>query len=104
MPKCKITVLKTLYNRDLAETYRRPDIHMGPCPYYSPGQEFLVHHVTEKPEDFPCGWAWDDIHKMVMTIMLGGNFGNWMADKHTMIACCTDGTKPVVFKLERVDD
>ena len=27
--QCKITVLKTMYNQDLAEAYRRPDIHQA---------------------------------------------------------------------------
>jgi GNAT superfamily N-acetyltransferase len=31
----KITVLKKTFNRDLAEADRRPDIHQGPCPYYT---------------------------------------------------------------------
>jgi len=33
-PTCKITVLKTLYHPELAEQYRREDVHQGPCPYF----------------------------------------------------------------------
>lgn len=27
----------------------------------------------------------------------------WTADERVMIACCNDGTRPVVFKIERID-
>ncbi|HHX99854.1 MAG TPA: TIGR04076 family protein [Methanothermobacter sp.] len=27
-----------------------------------------------------------------------------MKDDKTMIACCTDGIRPVVFKLEKLED
>ena len=27
----------------------------------------------------------------------------WMERENEMIACCSDGTRPVVFKIERID-
>ena len=27
----------------------------------------------------------------------------WTNDEHLMIACCNDGTRPVIFKIERLD-
>ena len=27
----------------------------------------------------------------------------WTNDERVMIACCNDGTRPVVFKIERID-
>jgi uncharacterized repeat protein (TIGR04076 family) len=36
--------------------------------------------------------------------MTGADFGPWMKDGNMFIACCTDGIKPVVFKLERFED
>ena len=27
----------------------------------------------------------------------------WMNDEKIMIACCSDGTRPVIFKIERLD-
>lgn len=101
-PTCKITVLKTLYFEDLVEEYRRPDIRKGPCPFFEVGDEFTVNYLTEKPEDFKCDWAWHDIHKILMTLMLKGNFGTWMKNENNFITCCTDGTKPVIFKVERL--
>ena len=28
---------------------------------------------------------------------------NWTNDERMMIACCNDGTRPVIFKIERID-
>jgi uncharacterized repeat protein (TIGR04076 family) len=36
-------------------------------------------------------------------MMLNADFGTWMQDPKTFISCCTDGIKPVVFKLERIE-
>lgn len=52
MAKCKITVLKKMFNPDLAEEYRRADVHYGPCPYYEEGDEFTVEHMGERPAIF----------------------------------------------------
>jgi uncharacterized repeat protein (TIGR04076 family) len=101
-PTCKITVLKTLRHEDLEEEYRKDDVPRGPCRFFTVGQEFIVNYLAEKPADFQCDWAWHDIHKVLMTLMLKGDFGTWMKDKNTFITCCTDGTKPVVFKVERL--
>ncbi|MFL7807366.1 MAG: TIGR04076 family protein [Anaerolineae bacterium] len=101
---CKITVLKTMYNEELADQYRRPDVHRGPCPYFTEGQEFVTRYVAERPEGFRCEWAWNDIEKIVLGMMLNADFSTWMQDGSTFIACCTDGIKPVVFKIERVKD
>ena len=27
----------------------------------------------------------------------------WMRDDNAMITCCNDGTRPVIFKIERID-
>jgi uncharacterized repeat protein (TIGR04076 family) len=103
-PKCKITVLKTLYHQELAEEYRRNDVHKGPCPFFTEGQEFVVNYLVERPADFSCDWAWDDIHKVLLALMLKADFGTWMKDRNMFITCCTDGIKPVVFKAERIED
>ena len=56
-----------------------------------------------QPAAFPCAWAWDDIHKIVLALLHGGDFGQWMQNPHEFVACCTDGVKPVVFQIERVE-
>ena len=36
--------------------------------------------------------------------MQGGSImKGWMKKKNEMIACCSDGTRPVIFKIERMD-
>jgi uncharacterized repeat protein (TIGR04076 family) len=39
-----------------------------------------------------------------MVLMTNGNFGTWMKNKHNFVTCCTDGVKPVVFKVERLPE
>ncbi|WP_088188041.1 TIGR04076 family protein [Desulfosporosinus sp. FKA] len=103
MRKCKITVLKKTLNYELAQQYCEANI--STCPCLEEGQEFIAGF--EKPQNF-CDWAWNDIHKYVVVLLSGGNFStdafeDWMKDDKSMIACCTDGIRPVVFKLEKID-
>lgn len=102
MKECKITVLKKMFNDDLAEEYGQPDIHKGPCPHCTAGQEFTVRSALDRPEEF-CGWAWNDMEKILMTAWLEGNFDPWMNNKNEFITCCTYGLEPVVFKVERIE-
>jgi uncharacterized repeat protein (TIGR04076 family) len=97
----KITVIRSLYNPELGEKYRRPDIHKGPCPYEE-GQEFQVENAVQVPDGL-CPWAWHDMYKFVLALMSGAEFAG-MKQSNTILVNCTDGIKPVVFKLERVDD
>ena len=64
----------------------------------SVGQKFIADG-TDMPEGF-CGWAWSDIEKIVLTLSRGGNFRG--VPKGTFVTCCTDGYRPVIFKLERL--
>jgi len=50
-----------------------------------------------------CSWAFADIQRDITLLRLGGNFP-WMKEKGTILSCCTDGVRPVTFKLERIDD
>ena len=104
MHHCKITVLKTTLNEDLAEEYCQKEV--TPCSMFDKGQEFVTKF--EKPEKF-CEGAWHDIFPYVLTLLAGGNFSEaifdgWMKDDNTMITCCSDGVRPVIFKLERIDE
>jgi uncharacterized repeat protein (TIGR04076 family) len=36
-----------------------------------------------------------------MVLMLKGDFGTWMKNKNNLISSGTDGTKAVIFKIER---
>jgi len=104
MTLCKITVLKTCLNSELAKEFCQNEV--STCPLFKEGQEFISG--LEKPEGF-CDWAWNDMLRFVTVLLSGGNFKEdlfqgWMKDENTMITCCTDGIRPVIFKLERVED
>ena len=103
MARVKITVLKRMVNPDLVAEYRKPEYQMGPCVHFTEGQEFIVEHNMDHPKDF-CSWAWNDLYKYFLALDKGGGFGPGNKDEHVAIACCTDGYKPVVFKLERIDE
>lgn len=52
-----------------------------------------------------CSEAWDAISRYIYTGLQGGSIMHgWMKEDNTMIACCSDGTRPVIFKIERLDD
>ena len=51
-----------------------------------------------------CGEAWDAISRYVYTALQGGSIMHkWTNDDRMMITCCNDGTRPVIFKIERID-
>lgn len=105
MADCRITVLKRTLNADLAAEYIQSTV--GPCESFVEGQEFLSSALG-KPDGF-CAWAWDDIYKTVVALARGGNFAQdifdgWMKDEQAMVTCCTDGIRPVIFKVERISE
>ncbi|MBT3310593.1 MAG: TIGR04076 family protein [Desulfobacterales bacterium] len=100
--KCKITVLKRTINRDLAEEYLKGGGDLCECEVLSDGQEIIVEDPFSMPEGF-CSWAWGDIRGDVMSIATGSSLP-WMKSKGTMITGCTDYFRPVIFKLERMEE
>jgi len=97
--KPKITVLKREVYKDLADEYAGGK--MGVCDKFEDGQEFILDHI-DKPDNF-CSWAWGDIQRDVVAVKFGANFP-WISQPNTIISCCTDGIRPVIFKIEMVDD
>jgi len=105
MSKCKITVLKRLLLEDLIKEYSSegtPEEPLGQCTTFRDGQEFIIENDPVMPEGF-CFWAWSDIQRDVAMIMYGADI-HWISKKGTMINCCSDGLRPVVFKVERIED
>ena len=102
MQKCKITVLKREFYKDLADQYV-PFPDFGPCDRMKEGDVFITGGPfgSECPKGF-CDMAWMAIYLQATTLAGGGKvFG--LDDVH--IACCNDGIRPVVFRLESyVDD
>ena len=95
----KITVLKRLSNQDLIDEY---GVGVNPyCEAVEDGQEFVGKDL-DMPEGF-CAWAWADIQRDVAHLFFDGDFP-WVKDKGVMISACTDGFRPVIFKLERLSD
>lgn len=100
MSKCKITILKVSFNEDIARTYCQD--WLGPCPVFHARQEFLLDDPWQMPEGF-CSTAWGDIFKNVQTISLGGDFPSTQRPG-VNISCCVDGVRPVIFKIERIEE
>lgn len=98
MPDVKITVLKRSIFPNVVDEYS--PWNTGPCDMFHDGQEFVVDSDIRPPEGF-CAWAYSDIQKYIMLLRLDGN--PRLKHEGTAIACCTDGFRPVVFKIERVE-
>lgn len=51
-----------------------------------------------------CGEVWNAVSRYVYTALQGGAImKGWTNDDRMMTACCNDGTRPVIFKIERID-
>lgn len=128
MPKCKVTVIDKKCFADLQEQYLA-NPRSGPCSCYNVGDEFLFwrgdgkdhfwhgglnslvktdadpNTVAGGPSMPFCAEAWDAISRYIYAALQGGSImKGWTNDEKMMIACCNDGTRPVIFKIERIDD
>ncbi len=104
--KCKITVLKREYYQEFADKYLA-DPKVGKCPFFQEGQEFIVDNDSyfRMMNGKFCAEAWDAISRYVYTALNGGSImRGWTNDEKMMITCCNDGVRPVIFKLERIDE
>lgn len=104
--KCKITVLRKELFPDLMQEYcANPNV--GKCKVFEEGQEFIVDkesYLTMLNGQF-CSEAWAAISHYVYAALQGGSIMHgWMNDNKVMITCCNDGTRPVIFKIERLDN
>lgn len=98
----KITVLKKLNSM---EVYGQPlpEIAEDVSPYCNRlevGQEFIVEESGAMPSGF-CTWAWHDIYPAVVGLQFGGNY-SWVKKEGLCYSCCSDGMRPVFFKIERL--
>ncbi len=51
-----------------------------------------------------CSEAWDTISRYIYAALEGSSITKaWMKHENTMIACCSYGTRPVIFKIELID-
>ena len=95
----KITVLKRLQHEEFLQEYA--DSIWAKCDVLKEGQEFITEDGVEMPEGM-CSWAWADMLRYVVTLSRGGNFAG--VRQGIFITCCTDGFRPVIFKLERSEE
>ena len=86
---CKVTVLKRSVQQEFADRYRNGQVKQ--CDQFKDGQEFTVTQPWSAPEGF-CQWAWADIRTYVSANFHGGSLPT--------VACCTDGFRPVFFRIE----
>lgn len=83
------------------------DPSAGPCRLFHDGQEFIVDQAgfDRMLHGGFCSEAWDCISRYVYAALQGGSImRGWTNSENMMITCCNDGTRPVIFKLERVDE
>ncbi len=107
--KCKMTVIDKKVFPDLQEKYLA-DPNSGACPFYQVGAEYLFERYGDEDTFWTqgkgahCSEAWDCFSRYVYAALQGGSImRGWTNDEHIMIACCNDGTRPVIFKIERLD-
>lgn len=101
LKRVRITVLKKTFNQEFVDAYTegvawKPE---GCCHAFAVGHEWISD--GHMPEGF-SDWAWTDIQKYVMVLARGGNMNG--VKPGIFVTCCTDGFRPVFYKLERIED
>ena len=105
MNKCKITVLKRYFDEELVKEYGTEHT-TGKCAAFEEGQVYYTNELGGKPEGF-CEGAWRAIFHYTFALAHGApDFfdGDWIKAPGTAICCCNDGLRPVIFKVERVEN
>ncbi|MBI4768225.1 MAG: TIGR04076 family protein [Deltaproteobacteria bacterium] len=105
MSQLKITVVKKVNTNDLFGNnppLTAKENRMTPeCDRFKTGQEFILDNI-DCPPGF-CTWAFADIQRDIAHLFFRGNYP-WVKEKGATLACCTDGFRPVIFKIERIED
>jgi uncharacterized repeat protein (TIGR04076 family) len=94
----KITVTKMLGTKELWGDEAPESTAEDVCPRFKVGDVYMTEGMS-MPENWPCSWAWHDIFKEVLHLSLGGEF--FIEPGNFIIACCTDGMRPVFYRIER---
>ena len=97
--KVKIAVLRRFKP---SEVFKKPPVThtFEACEVFRDGQEFIVGEDGKMPEGF-CTSAWVSIYPNVRILSFGGDLP-WFKEKGVAVNCCTDGLRPVIFRLERI--
>ena len=104
MKKVKITVIRKMFNSDLAKEYGVEGL--SSCPMLKEGQTFFADYA--KPEGL-CDEAWKAIYQYVFALAHGAGkelfyYGDWIRKPGVAICSCNDGIRPVIFKLEVTEE
>lgn len=100
--KCRITVIKKDCNMELVNSYVKQPENFCTCNQVEKNQAFVVSNPYEMPEGI-CAWAWADIRPQILAIASGSTF-EFLRDKNSTVASCSDLFRPVTFKIERMGD
>lgn len=100
--KCKVTVIKRTSNMELVHSYMKSPDNFKVCDWVKDNQEFIITNPYEMPEGI-CAYAWADIRPQILAIASGGTF-KFLKEKNTAVATCTDLFRPVIFKIEKIDE
>ncbi len=87
--RCRLTVVRKDFNRDFYEAC--PYGAAAPCSRFEVGQTFVTDNRWDPPAGF-CAWAWGDLRPVIAAVHSGNTV--------PMVACCTDGLRPVFFRIE----
>ena len=101
MRKVKITVIRKEFYPDFADEFLSEGKGAGACSLLEVGDTLIFEGGAQMPESF-CPWAWIDIYHNVSAIASGSTYYPWNKRDGQTIACCTDGIRPVVFKIEAI--
>ena len=101
MKKCRITVMKKAFYKELSEKYENPIEHA--CDMEE-GRIFIANG-WQKPDGM-CDSAWESMSAFVMTLSHGGEnfYDGWMKNKRSARISCNDGFRPVSFLIEALDE
>jgi len=115
MSKVKVTVIKKSSIREMFGNNLpvgiNQDMLTEQCHVFKVGQEFIIDASPNAQPDQSwekcpagfCPWAYADIQRDIVHLIFGGSYP-WVKEKGVAISCCTDGLRPVVFKIERIQD
>src|SRR5512136_2069678 len=105
----KITVVKRLSSEELFKD--NPPVktsYMTACSIFSDGQVFNVGSTRSRlidykmPEGF-CPFAWDALYPWIISLAFRADYSAFYpGNPGVSIVPCSDGMRPVIFKLERM--
>lgn len=96
----RVTVMQRAFHKAMIDQYFPEYAKKAtPCPVFEDGQVFEIQGIfPSKPEGF-CDWAWADIQRNVAMACMGATMPSGC-----QFTCCTDGLRPVTFRIEAVED